>query len=195
MDALLFGLSGVALELRTPAALARVEQAAGALDPERFWAVYRDLRPSYNVGDVSDVRWWQQVALRAGIDDIDVHEAVAADVDTLLEPRRAVVECLLELVDDGWTCGIVDNAPPVVASHLRSTHPWLGELDAVTFSCDIGVAKPDAAAYRVAVDAMGAKLTSTVYFDHREQWVEAAAELGMRAILFTDPDDVRKALA
>ena len=65
----------------------------------------------------------------------------------------------------------------------------------MTFSCDIGVDKPDAAAYRVAVDAMGAKLTSTVYFDHREQWVEAAAELGMRAILFTDPDDVRKALA
>lgn len=195
MDALLFGLSGVALELRTPAALARVEQAAGALDPERFWAVYRDLRPSYNVGDVSDVRWWQQVALRAGIDDIDVHEAVAADVDTLWNRAVPWWSACLSSSTPASTCGIVDNAPPVVASHLRSTHPWLGELDAVTFSCDIGVAKPDAAAYRVAVDAMGAKLTSTVYFDHREQWVEAAAELGMRAILFTDPDDVRKALA
>ena len=42
---------------------------------------------------------------------------------------------------------------------------------------------------------MGAKLASTVYFDHREQWVEAAAHLGMRAVLFTDPADVRKALA
>ncbi|WP_165164777.1 HAD family hydrolase [Corynebacterium qintianiae] len=194
MDALLFGLSGVVLEPRTAAGRSRVERAAGALDTDRFWSVYRDLRPAYDIGDVSDVRWWRQVAIRAGLDDPDIQEAVAADAGTLSEARRDMVDCLLGLVDVGWACGVVDNAPAVVAAHLRAAHPWLGELDAVTFSCDIGVAKPDPTVYRVAVEAMGAKLTSTVYFDHREDWVEAARRLGMRAVLFTCAPDVRKAL-
>ena len=194
MDALLFGLSGVLLEPRSDAGRARVERALGAMDAETFWAVYEDLRPAYDIGDVSDTRWWQQVAVRAGIPDPDIQEALAADIDTTVTPRRDMVDCLLELVDAGWTCGVIENVPAAVAQRIRATHPWLDVLDAVTFSCDIGVAKPDPAAYRVAVEAMGAKLTSTTYFDHRADCVEAAAHAGMRAVLVTDADDVRKAL-
>ena len=195
MDALLFGLSGLVFEPRTAAGRTQVENAAGVMDSAAFWRVYDDLRPSYEVGDVSETRWWHQLAIRAGLSDPDIQEAVAADVDTLSQPRREMVDVILDLVDSGFTCGAIDNVPLVLATHLRRTHPWLEDLAAVTFSCDIGVAKPDPEALRVAVDAMGAKTGYTLYVDHRQDWVDAASELGMKALVTTDPAAIRKALA
>lgn len=195
MDALLLGLTGLVIAPRTAQGRARVEQAAGVTDPDRFWMVYNDLRPSYDVGDVSDMRWWQQVAIRAGLEDLDIQEAVAADVDTLSVPRREMVDTVLELVDAGWTCGAIDNVAPVLAARLRSAHPWLEDLAAVTFSCDIGVAKPDPEAFRVAVDAMGAKAGATLYLDYRRDWVDAACEVGMKAVVAADAAAVKEALA
>lgn len=196
MDALLFGLSGLVLEPRTAAGRAQVESAAGVMDdPVAFWRGYDDLRPSYEVGDVSDARWWRQLAIRARLDDPDIQEAVAADVETLSRPRREMVDVILDLVDSGFTCGAIDNVPPVLAMHLRRSHPWLDDLAAVTFSCDIGVAKPDPEALRVAIDAMGVKTASTLYVDYRQDWVDAAGQLGMSALVATDPASIKQALA
>lgn len=186
IDAVLFGLTGVVLTPRTPAGRARVERAAGVTDAESFWRVYDDLLGDYEAGRVSDTHWWQQVAIRAGLPDLDLQEAVAADVDTRAVPDRAAVERALELVDAGYCCGAIDNAPAALASRLRADLPWLGELAAVTFSCDIGVAKPDPEAFRVAVDAMGAKPASTLYVDYRQEWVHAAEQLGMQGLVRDD---------
>ncbi|AWB83130.1 HAD family hydrolase [Corynebacterium liangguodongii] len=194
MDAVLFGLSGVILAPRSEAGRRAVERAAGAGDTARFWRAYAELRPDLEVGEVSDARWWQQVGLRAGLADIDVYEAIAADAASLASERRDMVDLLLELVDSGYAVGVIDNVPLGVATHVRECHPWLAELDAVTFSCDIGVGKPDAAAYLVALDAMGAKPGSTLYVDACDEWLAAAAALGVRTVRFTETTDLREDL-
>ncbi|WIM67838.1 HAD family phosphatase [Corynebacterium breve] len=190
MTALLFDLYGVILKHRTEAGKRRLEQAAGVIDSELFWTTYNELRPAYLVGDVSDQRWWQQMALRANLNDPDIAEAIVADSETLMDVDQDMVDLVLKLIDEGYTCGILSNAPESVSTMLRERHEWLAQLDAVTFSCDIGVAKPDPRAFAVAVDAMGANIKDTIFFDDSPDNVAAAEKAGLQAHLFTSMKDV-----
>ncbi|WP_018296698.1 HAD family hydrolase [Corynebacterium lubricantis] len=190
MTALLFDLDGVVMRPRTDSDRLRIERAAGATDPEAFWDVYKELRPAYEAGDVSDYRWWQQVGLRAGLDDPDIAEAIVADWESATVVNDEIVEILEKLREADYTCGIVANVTETIGDKLRSKYAWIDALDAVIFSCDIGITQPDPRAYEVAVDALGANLKDTIYFTANPDHLASAREAGLQARPFTSIKDV-----
>lgn len=188
MTSLLFDLDGVLLRPKTVAGKRRVEQVIGTDD--HIWETYEDLRPAYDAADVSDERFWRQVQLRADLDPFDYSEAIVADWEASLHENTEMVELVTWLIDEGWRCGVLANMPPGLGERARENLSWLGKLEAVTLSGDIGVAKPDRRAFAVGVDAMGASARDTVFFDDRPDYVAAAEEFGLRAVLFEGPQSV-----
>ncbi|MEZ6196392.1 MAG: HAD-IA family hydrolase [Planctomycetota bacterium] len=61
-------------------------------------------------------------------------------------------------------------------------------------SCDHGPRKPEAEAFRLACGFAGVPLEGTVFIDDQPRNVEAAAELGLDAILFRNAADLRREL-
>ena len=59
-------------------------------------------------------------------------------------------------------------------------------FDAVVASSDIGYAKPEARAFEIAAERLGARLDECVFTDDREPYIEGAQHVGMKTILFTD---------
>lgn len=55
------------------------------------------------------------------------------------------------------------------------------------FSCRIGHAKPDPAAFRWCLDALAVPADQVVFVDDREENIQAARAIGMRCHLFTTP--------
>ncbi|WP_304324790.1 HAD family phosphatase [Corynebacterium frankenforstense] len=186
---LLFDMYGVLMRLPGPSFRRGVLVAAGG--NEDIWPVYAELRPALDAAQVTEVNYWRQVALRAGVEDLDIQEAIAADYGDCLEADHEVVDNVLALRDKGYKVGILSNIPTGLAARVRRRHSgWLDEFDAVTFSCDIEVAKPDTQAFAVAVDALGASPRDTVFFDDREDYIAGAEAAGLRAVLFTGWDSV-----
>ena len=62
-------------------------------------------------------------------------------------------------------------------------------------SCYLGVKKPEAAIYRIALDVIQREPDECLFIDDRELNIESAAELGIRGILFEDHDQLGAALA
>lgn len=189
MSSLLFDLYGVLLRTQSEDAKHRIERAA--FGDASIWPHYWALRPAYDAGLVSDQNYWQQLRLRAGLEDFDPYEAIAADLDSWLEPDPAMVGLVLSLIGSGWRVGVLANIPEGQAEKVRQKFRWLEEFSAVTFSCDIGLVKPDEKAFHVALDAMGAKPADTVFFDDRPENVEAAERLGMKGVVFSHISQVR----
>ena len=54
-----------------------------------------------------------------------------------------------------------------------------------------GCAKPEAEAYRIAAARSGLPLSSLVFVDDKAENVDAAVDLGMAGLVFTDPDRLR----
>ncbi|QCB27418.1 Phosphatase [Corynebacterium endometrii] len=195
MPNVVFSLYGVLLEGPGPEDRQRIEAAAGVEDPEAFWRVYSQLRPEYEAGLISDKQWWQKVANRAGLVEFSIAEAVAADFGARLDANEDMVAYAEQLIDEGHQVGVLANLPVGLARLVRAKHTWLGDLAAVAMSCDIGVAKPDPRAYAVAVDALGATVKDTLYFDANPSWVAGAREVGLRSYLISGVPSVKQVLA
>ncbi|HEY5986158.1 MAG TPA: HAD-IA family hydrolase, partial [Streptosporangiaceae bacterium] len=86
------------------------------------------------------------------------------------------------------------NAPAEVAEAIIRL-PVAAHFQGAAFSCFLGSAKPDPGAYLAALELFGASPSEVIFFDDRSENVAGAAALGMRAVLFTTPDDARAALA
>lgn len=187
MASLLFDLYGV---LMRPAGNSELEDYLRPENVEHFWSIYEEFRPAYDAGHLSDAQYWGRIRALTKLSSFDVSHATELDTERLLLADEEMVRAVLGFIAQGHSVGILANVPAVLGTRIRQTQPWLEECAAVTLSCDIGVAKPDPEAYLVAVDALGAQVKDTHFFDDRPDSVAGAQRLGLRAHLFTGIDSV-----
>ena len=77
---------------------------------------------------------------------------------------------------------------------------WLNEIfspeqvslfDAVALSYEIGAIKPDIRAYEVIAERLQVQLPECVFMDDQPKYVEGAKRAGMRALLYTNADQLK----
>ncbi|TWO70679.1 HAD family phosphatase [Caenimonas sedimenti] len=71
----------------------------------------------------------------------------------------------------------------------------LQRFEHVFASHEIGHRKPQAAAFRYVLEKIGRPAEQVLFFDDLAENVEGAAACGLQAVLFREPEDVRRELA
>lgn len=140
--------------------------------------------PAFERGELTEEEYF------ATYDDIEV------DVAAFHRARRegyAWIDGMRELLDD------LDGVVQRVAA---SNYPiWIEELaDGMLAGCfeeilashHLGVRKPDPAFYERLLDRIDRRADEVLFVDDREDNVEAALDLGLRAHLFAGADDLRE---
>lgn len=74
-------------------------------------------------------------------------------------------------------------------------YPFLKDFDEVVVSGEVGFIKPDPRIYDVLVNRTGVEPADMVFIDDRADNVDAAQQLGFRAIRFTTPEALGEDLA
>jgi len=191
---IIFDLFGVIARTQSEAARRRLEDLAG-ISGAPFWDAYWACRPAYDAGQDS-AAYWASVADRLGTRFPDVPALIEADLDSWSEADPEMVALVTALADQGRTLGLLSNIIGDLVPRFEARHGgWLGRFDALTYSCDIGVAKPDPRAYRICCERLGVSPSEAIFFDDTERNVLAARETGMRAEVFTSADQVRALVA
>jgi 2-haloacid dehalogenase len=72
--------------------------------------------------------------------------------------------------------------------------PFLGWFEGVVISGEVGVAKPDPAIYRIAIERLALEPERTLFVDDMPVNVEAARACGIEAVVFEGPGKLRKDL-
>jgi putative hydrolase of the HAD superfamily len=141
-----------------------------------------------------------------------------SDEDFFAHIRQTLaLDCDLKVVRDGWnallvgeiseTLRLVDairaDVPRYAISNTNAAHVaqmehafpgLLSRFERVFVSHEIGHRKPDAAAFRHVLEAIGVPARNTLLFDDLAPNVEAAHACGMQAVQVRGPGDVRQAL-
>ncbi|TDD38536.1 HAD family phosphatase [Actinomadura sp. KC06] len=192
-DVIVFDLYGVIARTQTPAAVRRIEEIAG-VGGTPFWDAYWSCRPAYDAGQAS-ADYWAVVADALGVAFPDVPALIEADLDSWTDVDDTMVALVHELADQGRTLGLLSNIIGDLVPRFEARHgDWLSRFDALTYSCHIGVAKPDPRAYEICADRLGVRTADVLFFDDTERNVLAARKTGMRAELFTSPTQIRAIL-
>jgi putative hydrolase of the HAD superfamily len=194
-SAILFDLFGVIGLPQSPEAQDLLVSIAG-VEAERFWEAYWALRRPYDAGQTG-ADYWAAVAERLGVrfDDETVARLIRTDLESWTGADPVMVGLIGDLAGAGRTIGLLSNIIVDLVPVFEARHrTWLAHFTALTYSCEIGVAKPDHRAYEIAAARLGVEPGDCVFLDDSEANVLAAREVGMRAEVFRTPAQARELL-
>ncbi len=125
----------------------------------------------------------------AGVDDELAEALYAAESDASLNPFAADVGDLLRaLAAADVRVGVVsdihvDLRPVFAAQPAGDGRTWADLVDVWALSYELGVAKPDPAIFRYALESLGLDPHDVLMVGDRGPWDGAAAELGITTLL------------
>ncbi len=136
----------------------------------------------------------------AGLDDELAATLYAVESDVSLNAFAQDVEPLLTgLAEAGVRVGVVSDVHvdlrPTFAAHLLPDgRSWADLVHTWALSYELGVAKPDPAIFRTALDGLGMPASDVLMVGDRAGWDGAAVDVGMTTLLLpalADPADER----
>lgn len=136
------------------------------------------------VGELAVEKHWEAVAKRLKVSKEDVaaveREFFAGDVID-----HSIMEYLRSL-RPRYKTGLISNAWSDMREYL--VRQKLDDaFDTLTISAEVGVAKPEAKIYLLALEQAQVEAEAAVFVDDVPANIEACEALGMKGILFRDP--------
>jgi epoxide hydrolase-like predicted phosphatase len=137
------------------------------------------------VGAITDAEYWRRIALRLGLHTPEAVKAFQQDLFDPVEVTAPMMD-LVRRLHGPYRTGLISNASDVVTPAFIAERYGLGGLfDVMIISALVGMAKPDPAIYRLALERLGTTPEMTIFVDDYPPNVAAAATLGIQAIHFT----------
>jgi putative hydrolase of the HAD superfamily len=155
-------------------------------EQEAFQAAYWKYRDAYDRGALSAQTYWETVArdLDKPMDAEVLRALIDADTNVWTQPNVEMMEWSVRLNRAGIKTGILSNIGDAMELGVRGRFPALDEFSHHTFSHRLGIAKPDAAIYRHAVEGLGVPAGEILFVDDREENILAARAAGMVAVQY-----------
>jgi putative hydrolase of the HAD superfamily len=175
-----------------PAAHEAMERITG-LPVARLDTLYWSHRNAFDEGLLTGEAFWRKVAGEGGLNlgESQIQELVHSDARMWMIENRAMLAWQIELKQRGLLTAIVSNMGDTVHQQMERELQWLSRFDVLVWSYRLGMAKPDPAIYRYALDQLGTLPIETLFIDDRPANVDAALELGMVGVVFSNTAQLR----
>ena len=192
--ALLFDIGGVLVDVDFARAFA-AWSAYSRLPPEELGRRYRidDFYARHERGEISSAEYFRHVAdlldLSATTDQIE------AGWNAIFKGEIATTRALIEEAHQRFPCYAFTNTNASHMARWSRLYPGVvAAFDRVFVSHQIGLRKPEPAAFEYVCKATGIPAASFVFFDDLPENVQAAQRVGLRGVHVRSPADVAAAL-
>jgi len=186
IEAIIFDLGGVLIQVYQEERFRDVEARWGMLPGQAAEILWRS--PEHRlaeVGAITDAEYWRRIAPRLGLHTPEAVRAFQQDVYGPVVVTPSMVD-LVRRLHGPYRTGLLSNASDVVTpAFIAERYGFGGLFDVEIVSALVGLAKPDPAIFRLALEQLGAAPEATIFADDYPPNVAAAAALGIQAIHFT----------
>ncbi len=189
----IFDLGGVLFEWSPEKILAAVFAEPAAREAVRVGAFEHPDWQDLDRGTLLEAEAVDRFARRCGRSEAEMLE-LFREVRRSLKPIAGTVKVLEDLHARGVGLYCLSNMSEACADHLMAEHAFFGRFRGIVISGCVKLIKPDPAIYRHALATFGLQAHETVFVDDRQDNVEAARQVGLRAIRFVCPEQCRAGL-
>jgi len=196
IEAILFDLGGVVFDIDFPRAFAHWARSAGC-DPGELRARFchdDDTGLRYETGRLDDGVFLQRLRTALGVDLSDAQ--LLAGWNAIIGGAMPGIAEALAKAAARWPLYAFSNTNRAHKAYFSTRFATLlRHFRHVFTSCDIGLRKPDVAAFRFVAGAIGVPSPRILFFDDLTANVAGARACGMRAVRVTTPATVTDTLA
>ena len=169
------------------------------LDRAAFERHYWRYRHTYDLGQLDGVGFWRKFASDAGLQFTPDQIQSLIEHDTLMWSHLSppMIAWVAALQRAGLRTAILSNMVPDLLRHMLTSpdFAWLSGFTHNTWSCELGIAKPDPAIYLHTCEKLQVRPEETLFIDDKPENIAAAEALGLTGMLFTDAAQLRRDLA
>lgn len=163
------------------------------LERETFERLYWRDRHEYDLGHMDGRGYWAKFARDRGLSLTPTQIDALIQTDVLMwthisEPMLAWVRALQHA---GILTAILSNMVPEVLGAMRQKFAWLAAFNQLTWSCELGIAKPDPAIYHLTCDKLGVRPDESLFLDDRMDNILAAERIGLCGLQFKSIEQLR----
>jgi putative hydrolase of the HAD superfamily len=193
--AVIFDYGMVLSQPQEPVALGNLLTITG-LDRETFDSHYWTHRHAYDMGKLNGRTYWQQFAADTAIEltSTQVERLIENDVLMWCTINEPMVKWAKSLAESGMRIGILSNMGEDTLSYMRQEFSWLGDFHHHTWSCELGIAKPDPTIYTYTCEKLGVAPPEALFLDDKAENIRAAEEVGLAGIQFRDVEQLQRDL-
>jgi putative hydrolase of the HAD superfamily len=171
--------------------------AISGLPEEPFEKAYWAHRLDYDADILNGQTYWLTVARDTGVEFTPQQIVQLLEVDARMwgNLNPAMIAWIPRIKAAGFRLGILSNMGHGVLQYLRPRFSWLDQFDQLTWSCDLGVVKPDPAIYLHTIKKLNVKPEQALFIDNLQKNIVGAEEVGLRAALFENVEQLQSDLA
>jgi putative hydrolase of the HAD superfamily len=170
--------------------------AIAGVSEEPFEKAYWAHRLDYDADILNGQTYWQTVARDTGVDFTaqQIVQLLEVDARMWMNLNPAMLAWIPRIKDAGFRLGILSNMGDGVLEYLRPRFSWLGQFDQLTWSCELGVVKPDPAIYLHTIKKLNVKPEQALFIDNLQKNIVGAEEVGLNAALFENVEQLQSDL-
>ena len=100
---------------------------------------------------------------------------------------------LITRLKSSFNLALLSNINPLHLEHINlECRDLFNQFDRCFFSCELGTRKPEAKIFEIVLDRMGFVAEETLFIDDSPPNIEGATNLGIKAILLKQPENLPK---
>ncbi|MDD5059749.1 MAG: HAD hydrolase-like protein [Candidatus Omnitrophica bacterium] len=103
-----------------------------------------------------------------------------------LSPKNRSVYRLINILRANYETALLSNINTLHYEYLKEKFPVFGVFDKIFLSFEMGLIKPDKEIYKKVIGELKVRAQEIFYTDDRQELVESAASLGMKAKIFVN---------
>jgi putative hydrolase of the HAD superfamily len=196
LEAVIFDYGEVLSGPPDPQAHRNLLNIAGVAE-EPFEKAYWAHRLDYDADLLNGQTYWQTVARDTGVHFTaeQINRLLEQDAIMWMNLNPAMLAWIPRIKEAGFRLGILSNMGDGVLDYLRPRFPWLAQFDHLTWSCELGVVKPDPAIYLHTVKKLNVSPDRALFIDNLQKNIVGAEAIGLHAALFENPEQLQNDLA
>ena len=149
---------------------------------------YYDLSRRSDLGLLADNEFFEELSKLSGI------EITEEEIDQSTSMYTEVI-AIVEKVRETYPTGLLSNAPSGYIREILQEHNLEHLFNTIVVSGEIGFVKPDRRIFEHILGVMNANAKETIFIDDSLLNVEGARAVGINAIHFQSPKQLKEELA
>ena len=154
--------------------------------PSNFMEVYGNYRTNYDSGRNTEEEYWSNILRHYGypINNPIIEALIVEDIKSWTEINPEMTQFIPDVRKRVHNLSIISNMPEDILDYIINNFQWLEYFDEHTWSCEVGVVKPDPGIYEHCLDKIGVPAHECLFVDDSLANVDGAKRCGLNAIHF-----------